>query len=130
MSSSPPEDLAADVRAEARSLGFTRIRLARVGDAGPGIASFDRFLAEGRHADMVYLARGRDARARPRELLETARTALVLGVDYAHPRPPDPGGLTGKVACYAWGRDYHNLVGKRLAKLVKRLHRFLQSFRN
>lgn len=107
------------LRSKASELGFDRIRFTRVAVPGPGIADFDRFLAEGRQADMVYLARGRDARADPTELLPGARSAIVLGVDYAWPRPPDPGGLTGKVACYAWGRDYHNLIGKRLRKLVR-----------
>lgn len=41
----------------------------------------------------------------------------MLAVQHHHRRPPDPGGRTGKVASYAWGRDYHNLVGKRLRRL-------------
>jgi epoxyqueuosine reductase len=44
-------------------------------------------------------------------------------MDHGWARPPDPGGLTGKVACYAWGRDYHNLIGKRLRSLVAALRR-------
>ena len=45
----------------------------------------------------------------------------MLAVDYAWPRPPDPGGLTGKVSAYAWGRDYHNLLSKRLRRLAREL---------
>jgi epoxyqueuosine reductase len=109
------------VEGEAQHLGFTRIRVAAVRSPPPGLAEFDRFLAEGRAGDMAWLARGRSPRADPAELLPGARSAVALGIEYGWPRPPDPGGLTGKVACYAWGRDYHNAIGKRLKKLCAAL---------
>ncbi len=115
------------IRAAAARYGFHRVRFA---DATPaaGIDDFDQFLKEGRHGEMDYLVRGRDARACPGQLLAGAQSVVVLGTDYAHPRPPDPGGLTGKVASYAWGRDYHNLIGKRLRKLVRDLRREIPGF--
>ncbi|MCK6502605.1 tRNA epoxyqueuosine(34) reductase QueG [Myxococcota bacterium] len=95
-----------------------------VADA-PGIDRYDAFLAQGRHGTMGWMVRGRGPRANPTALLPSARSAVVLGVDHAWPRPPDPGGLTGMVARYAWGRDYHNLVGKRLRRLAARLRQEL-----
>jgi len=112
--------LAEIIRSEARTLGFSQVRLCDAAPA-PGIEAYDAMLAEGRHGAMDWMQRGRLARAEPQRLLPGVRSAVVLGVDHAWPRPPDPGGLTGKVASYAWGRDYHNLVGKRLRRLVKRL---------
>ncbi len=108
------------LRSEARRLGFTKVRVAPVGPP-PGVARYDAFLAAGRHADMDWMIRGRDARAEPTRLLPGAASAVALGVSYGGPVPPDPGGLTGRVARYAWGRDYHNVVGKRVRKLVKAL---------
>ena len=107
--------------------GFTRVRFADASPA-PGVENYDRFLAEGRHGEMGYLERGRDVRADPSRLLPGVQSVVVLGTDYAHPRPPDPGGLTGKVASYAWGRDYHNLIGKRLRKLVRDLRQEIPGF--
>jgi epoxyqueuosine reductase len=107
---------AAWLEEEARRQGFSRVAFCPI-TRGPSIAAFDRFLAEGRDGDMAWMARGRDARAEPRLLLPEVRGAVVLGVEYGGPRPPDPGGLTGKVARYAWGRDYHKLLGKRLKLL-------------
>lgn len=112
-------DLATWLRAEAAALGFGRVHVAAAEPLDP--APFDRFLAEGRHATMEWLARTRDARVDPRRLLPGARSVVVLSMDYGQAVPPDPGGLTGRVARYAWGRDYHNLVGKRLRKLRDRL---------
>ncbi len=117
-------DDASIIRARARDLGFTQVRFAPAGpDAGsaPGIQHYDAFLEAGRHGDMAWMQKSRPPRAEPEQMLAGLRTVVVLGVDHAWPRPPDPGGLTGLVASYAWGRDYHNLVGKRLRKLCRQL---------
>jgi epoxyqueuosine reductase len=65
----------------------------------------------------------------PQLLLPGARTAIVLSMDYCWPAPTDPGGLTGRVARYAWGRDYHNLIGKRLRKFTRALSEHLPGIR-
>ncbi|MFN7146862.1 MAG: tRNA epoxyqueuosine(34) reductase QueG, partial [Myxococcota bacterium] len=113
-------DLRATLDAEARRLGFGRVRVARAGEP-PGFDRYDAFLGAGHNATMVWLADTRDKRADPARLLPDAKTVVVLAMDYARPAPPDPGGLTGRVACYAWGRDYHALIGLRVKHLRKAL---------
>ncbi|WP_243027751.1 tRNA epoxyqueuosine(34) reductase QueG [Thermus albus] len=80
---------------------------------------FRRFLAEGRHGGMAYLERGVEARFRPRLRFPWARSALLLFAPYAFPDPGvPPGGLrVGRVARYAWVRDYHRLLGEELRAL-------------
>ena len=107
----------------ATELGFTAVRVAPMVRPTPGIDVYDAWIAAGHHGEMGYLARGRDPRADVAERLPEARSAVVLAWDHAVSPPPDPGGLTGRVARYAWGRDYHNLVGKRLRSLKKTLSR-------
>lgn len=111
----------AAVEALARANGFDHLRVARVGPDAVDGAAFDRWIEAGRHATMAWMAQHRDARLDPTTRLPTARSALVLTIAHHHRRPPDPGGLTGMVARYAWGRDYHNLVGRRLRKLRRAL---------
>ncbi len=103
---------------EARALahGFHTVHFARLRPT-PLRQAFDAWLAHGRHADMHYLPRGWEERVDPARRQPSARSVMVLTVAHHHRRPPDPGGRTGLVARYAWGRDYHNLVGKRLRKL-------------
>lgn len=113
-------DLRVALEIEARRLGFGRVRVATAGPA-PNFHRFDAFLVEGRHATMTWLEDTRDTRADPTRLLPGARSVVVLAMDYARPAPPDPGGLTGRVACYAWGRDYHALVGLRVRHLRRAL---------
>lgn len=108
-------DVRSLVTREAASLGFSAVRFAAV-QPTPTIDRFDDWLAQGFHADMAWLPRGRDLRANPARR-GGVRTAVALALRHHHARPPDPGGRTGLVARYAWGRDYHNLLGKKLEKL-------------
>jgi len=70
---------------------------------------------------MGWLADTVETRLEPARLLRSVRSVVVLGLDYGQVLPADPGGLTGRVASYAWGRDYHNLVLRRLRKLRRHL---------
>jgi len=70
---------------------------------------------------MGYLERGLALRADPSTRLPDVKSVVLFGVPYHHQAPEDPGGTTGRVARYAWGRDYHNLIGKRLRKVRRDL---------
>ncbi len=100
--------------------GFHHFRAATLGPT-PWLDRYDSWLSKAFHGELGWLIRGRDTRADPRSRLPEGKSVLVLGVDHHHTRPADPGGLTGMVARYAWGRDYHNLVGKRLKRFQRRL---------
>jgi epoxyqueuosine reductase len=100
--------------------GFHHVRLTPV-TITPGIDRYIGWLDEGRHASMSYLEKNLDVRRDPTLRLNSAQTALVLAVDHHNVRPVRPSLLSGRVASYAWGRDYHNLMGKRLKRLRKSL---------
>jgi epoxyqueuosine reductase len=115
------------IKAEAERLGFT---ISGITTPDPPV-SFPRYkswIESGHHAGMDYLAtpRASTARANPRTLLSECQSILVLGIPYARP-PVDAGfpeghspfPLTGKIAAYAWGEDYHNIITPRLEKLAK-----------
>jgi epoxyqueuosine reductase len=108
------------IEARASALGFGEIRFAAVGRAAHA-ERYAAWLEAGRHGELDYLERGRDVRQDPTARFPGARSAVVLAWHHHHRRPPDPGGRTGLVARYAWGRDYHNLVGKRLRRLRSQL---------
>jgi epoxyqueuosine reductase len=70
---------------------------------------------------MAYLAseRARQRRADPRLILPECRSILLLGVRYdAPPRQQQVQPGRGRVAAYAWGDDYHNVLPERLQALV------------
>jgi epoxyqueuosine reductase len=102
----------------AREAGFDLAGLAplhrpRAGD------HFERWLAAGHHADMDWLAQERERILDPASLLPTGRTILCLGLAHSRAAVSLPGG--GRVARYAAGADYHNVVRRRLRNLAKRL---------
>jgi epoxyqueuosine reductase len=80
---------------------------------------FERWLDQGRHAGLGYLERNRERILDPRRLLPYGRSILVVGLSHARSAVHLEGG--GRVARYAAGRDYHNVIGRMLRKLHRRL---------
>lgn len=104
----------------AEEFGFNRVKIAPA-FTQVGIEHYDQFLSQGFHGTMSWMVRSRPPRANIRQLLPDAQSVVVLGLDYRHPRPAKPDYLAGRVSCYAWGRDYHKIIGKQLRKFGKKL---------
>ena len=59
---------------------------------------------------------------RPMVLLEGARSVVSLALSYNTGEPSDEAPRPrGKVARYAWGRDYHSLIKSRTRRFVREL---------
>ena len=59
---------------------------------------------------------------RPQELLEGAQSVISLALSYNTGKPEYPGAqLRGKIARYAWGEDYHDVIKKRLRSFAEKL---------
>jgi epoxyqueuosine reductase len=102
----------------AREVGFD---LAGIAPLRPPQAAgkFEDWLAAGRHADMRWLERNRDRILDPRRILPEGKSLLVVGLAHARPAVATRDGA--RVARYAAGRDYHNVMGRMLRKLARRL---------
>lgn len=108
------------IKAEALRLGFSACGIAPAGPVSEQRAGgLRRWLAEGRHAGMDYLARNVEKRFDPRLLFEGARTVVCVALNYF---PGAVGVSDGYVlARYAYGRDYHDVVRERLRALMAAL---------
>ncbi len=83
---------------------------------------YRRWIREGRQGGMTYLSRHTELKYRPRQVLSGTQTLLLTAVSYYRPRSssvPKPG--RGRVARYAWGRDYHKPLKKRLRGIAAEL---------
>ena len=107
------------VKEAARSHGFDACGVAAVAPADPD-DHLGAWLARGYHADMHWMARTRAVRQDVTQKVAGAKSVVVLAKNYYHPRPPKPEG-TGRVARYAWGRDYHRALRKPLRRLAATL---------
>lgn len=111
--------------AQAREMGFAQMRVTRP-DAVPRIAErLQEFLRANRHGQMGWMAERTHWRGDPAALWPEARSVIMLAELYTPDHDPlevlkHPG--LGAVSVYAQGRDYHDIVKKRL----KRLGRWLQ----
>lgn len=108
--------------AHARSLGFDICRVAKC-DTPPHAREFEHWLDEGRAGEMAWMARNKDRRTDPQLVLPGARSVIVLGMNYWQgPRNDEArealdGGTQPRIARYAWGDDYHDLIEERLKAL-------------
>lgn len=101
------------IAAAARQQGFILIGFAPLRSLKDRAEFFDQWLAEGRAADMTWLAREPERRLDPRVLDPRLRSVVSLAFPYTPPRPPDldwRAELRGRLAAYALGPDYHDAV--------------------
>jgi epoxyqueuosine reductase len=117
--------LAGWLKREALALGFHRAGIALPPPDPAVVASYRRWLEQGYHGEMDYLARPEAVarRADPSLTLSDVRCVLVVTHRYAGngdpPRVPRQG--DGHIARYARGRDYHGVIRERLEGLHRRL---------
>lgn len=107
----------AAAKAAALAAGFHEAGVARARPLDPGPLA--RVLSGGWEADMAWLGGQAAERLDPSRLLPGARSVLALALSYAAPPAPEP--VEGRVARYARGRDYHAVMKRRLADLLRRL---------
>lgn len=113
------EALTREVKARAVELGFARVGIARVEPLDPEGERLRAWLAAGRHGSMSWMEETAEARidARHPRMLPTAHSVIVLATPYARAEER-VGPAPGVVARYARGRDYHNVIGRRVRKLA------------
>lgn len=120
----------------AAALGFDSCKVALAGPPRHG-KEFQAWLADGDAGEMEWMARGAEKRGDPQKVLPGASSVIVVALNYFQEerRSPDrrmkDGGLeaavpwsrgqfdapTGRIARYAWGDDYHELMLRKLEKL-------------
>lgn len=117
---SDPVEIRARLEAQARAEGFSALGICALGAAPDLPERLAAFLADGRHGDMAWMAERTAWRASPESLWPEARSVIMLAELYTPEH--DPLEIIrhkdrGAVSVYAQGRDYHDLVKKRLKRL-------------
>ncbi|MDQ3912394.1 MAG: tRNA epoxyqueuosine(34) reductase QueG [Actinomycetota bacterium] len=111
---------------KALAAGFDLIGVTSAEPLTKGGERLKEWQEAGMAADMGYMHRPVELLSDPRRLQKSARSVVSLGVSYypgEHPANAEGG---GRVARYAWGKDYHLVIKKRLftlrAELEEALH--------
>lgn len=120
-----PQQLAADIKAWGKSLGFQHIGITDT-DLSAAEPQFQAWLEQGLHGAMDYMAKHGSKRTRPQELVPGTRRVISARMDYRPPQARDSwavieNGELAFVSRYALGRDYHKVLRARLQTLCDRI---------
>lgn len=112
--------LTSRVKAEAERAGFVRCGVAAAEALEEESAHLDAWLSEGFHGQMSWMAETAPVRTDPRHpgMLAGARSVVVMAAPYPG-RPKYQGPPPGRIAKYALGRDYHNVLTKRARRVAR-----------
>jgi epoxyqueuosine reductase len=102
---------------KARAVGFDLIGVTRAEPLVRGAGRLKEWQEAGMAADMGYMRRPVELLSDPRRLQKSARSVVSLGVSYYPGEHPENVNGGGRVARYAWGKDYHFVIKERLRKL-------------
>lgn len=113
-------ELTQELRERANELGFAAFGVARAEALEPEGEQLRAYLAAGRHGQMGWLENTAEVRIDPRTpgMVQDAVSVVVLAAPYAR-SSERVGPAPGRIARYARGRDYHNVLSKRLRKLER-----------
>src|SRR5437588_5995725 len=106
-----------------RGLGFDSCRVAACSPPAH-VDEFGDWLGEGSHGEMEYMARGEEKRRDPQRILPGAKSIIVLALNYFQRNHNAAGTAAtteekarGRIARYAWGDDYHDVIAAKLDKI-------------
>lgn len=105
------------IKSRARALGFTNVGVARAEPLDRDAQRLMVWLNRGYHASMDWMARNMEKRIDPEAIVAGAKSVISVALNYYTPGQhlDDPG--IGKISRYAWGDDYHDIVGGKLKEL-------------
>ena len=110
----------ATLKARAREIGFDLCGIAPAA-AFEELGFLQTWIARRYYGTMTWLPRTARVRRDVRHILPNAQSVIVTGTVYNTDRPYSVAGAKGDgavVSRYAWGEDYHAIVGRRLQALL------------
>jgi epoxyqueuosine reductase len=116
-----PVALSALVKELARAEGFDKVGIVSAAPLEEERVRLEEWLRRGYHGEMSWMARDTAQRTDPRLVFPPARSVVVCALNYFTPHTHASDAASGKVSRYAWGDDYHDVVGGKLKNLLARI---------
>ncbi|MEF3046053.1 tRNA epoxyqueuosine(34) reductase QueG [Pseudotabrizicola sp. L79] len=114
------QDLKSRLQTRALTEGFAAMRITTPDAIPQAAARLAEFVAQGKHGQMGWMAERMEWRGNPAALWPQARSVIMLAEPYtpdANPLPLLQETDRGVISVYAQGKDYHDLVKRRLKRL-------------
>jgi epoxyqueuosine reductase len=106
----------------AADLGFVACGFASAAEDPVRAVRLEQWLGEGHHGSMEWMATRQEHRRSPQGLWPEARSVIALGMSYAPSHDPlalENAPANARISVYAQGKDYHDVVKKRLKALAR-----------
>jgi len=116
------------VHHKAISLGFDLVGFSNAEILTEEIENLNSWLDKGYQSDMSYMDRNIDKRQDVSLILEGSKSVISLGMNYFHEDEYSNLPDVGKISRYAWGKDYHLVIWKKLDQLITELKEIDSSF--
>ncbi|NQX94424.1 MAG: tRNA epoxyqueuosine(34) reductase QueG [Erythrobacter sp.] len=116
------DPLTMTISQKARELGFAACGFASAAEDPVRAKRLEEWLGEGHHGSMEWMETRQHHRRSPQGLWPEAKSVIALGMSYApgyDPMALDTVGDRARISVYAQGKDYHDVVKKRLKALAR-----------
>ncbi len=117
MKSPEKKTLSQQIKNKAIELGFYRCGISKAVYLEEDAPRLRKWLDMGFHSGMAYMANHYEKRPDPRNLFENAQSVISVLYNYA-PKQPLPDKDNYKISCYAYGKDYHFVLKRKLKELI------------
>ena len=114
------ESLSNWIVTEARQMGFDACGIAQATALEEESANMEQWLEAEHEGEMGYLTRNREKRYDPRLLVEGTKSIVTVLYNY-FPKLQIGDGKHYKIAKYAYGADYHDVLKKKMRQLLERI---------
>lgn len=104
------------IKHKAQELGFFACRIAKARRLDDEANQLEKWLSKGYHASMTWMENHFEKRVDPTQLVPGAKSVISLAFNY-FPEEKQNSGFP-KIAKYAYGRDYHKVLKKKLITLL------------
>ncbi len=111
--------------AKAKDLGFDVIRFTKPNTIPHAAKGLKEYLLAGHHGDMDWMETTSDRRGDPLKLWPEAKSIIMLGMNYGPEHNPIDNldkVKCGNISAYARGKDYHDILKKKLKTIARWLH--------
>jgi epoxyqueuosine reductase len=111
------DELTERVKSKCLELGFTSAGVAAAVELEEEGARLRDWLGRGFHATMGWMEGSAVKRTDPRLILPGAKSIIAVAMNYYAAAPNGREDGCGRISRYAWGDDYHDVLGKKLGEL-------------
>jgi epoxyqueuosine reductase len=122
---------------KAKQYGFDLVGFAKAEELTEEADNLEKWIELKYHGDMDYMQRNIDKRKDVSKILPDAKSVISLGLNYytdeQHSNQKEKGKIclpVGKVSRYAWGKDYHLIIWKKLEQLENELNKIDSRFKS